>query len=139
MTTFLYNIVLSSGSDRMAQIDPHGWTLTFISVSVVFLALLILYGLYSLSGGLFSGSIKFKAKPKTAKACKGEDAAVAAAIALALDAEINGTETEVAIATALHLYLNDAVHDIEPGIITIKRSQSDWSLKSRNFRKSPRQ
>ena len=36
----------------MAQVDPHGWTLTLISVSVVFIALIILYFLYSLSGSI---------------------------------------------------------------------------------------
>ncbi len=135
MTTFLYNIILGAGSDRMAQTDPHGWTLTLISVSVVFIALLILYGLYSLSGSIFSGKINLKRKPVPVAA--KDDEAVAAAIALALDAELNGSETEVAIATALHLYLSEAVHDIEPGIITIRGNKSDWNLKSRNFRKSP--
>ena len=52
MTTFLYSI-LTAGGDRMAQVDPHGWTLTLISVSVVFIALVILYFLYSLSGSIF--------------------------------------------------------------------------------------
>ena len=39
----------------MLQTDPHGWTLTLISVSVVFVALIILYFLYTLSGNIFSG------------------------------------------------------------------------------------
>ncbi len=47
-------------------------------------------------------------------------------------------ETEAAIATALHFYLSDAVHDIEPGFITLRRNPSDWDAKQLNFRKSPR-
>ena len=136
MTTFLYNLLLTAGGDRMAQIDPHGWTLTLISVSTVFAALIILYFIYNFSCNVFSG--KYKRKPKAPKAGKGTpDAEVAAAIALALDAEA-GSEAEVAIATALHLYLNSAVHDIEPGIVTIRRAASAWDDKQLNFRKLPR-
>ena len=139
MTTFLYNLLLTAGGDRMAQIDPHGWTLTLISVSTVFTALIILYFIYNFSGNIFSGKFKRKPKaPKAPKAGKGTpDAEVAAAIALALDAEA-GSEAEVAIATALHLYLNSAVHDIEPGIVTIRRAASAWDDKQLNFRKLPR-
>ncbi|MBQ9659849.1 MAG: OadG family protein [Bacteroidales bacterium] len=137
MTTFLYSLLpLTAGGDRMAQIDPHGWTLTLISVSVVFAALIVLYFIYNFSGNVFSG--KYKRKPKAPKTPKGEiDGEVAVAIALALDAEA-GSETEAAVALALHLYLSDAVHDIEPGIITLRRTPSAWDNKQLNFRKSPR-
>ena len=135
MTTFLYNILLTAGGDRMMETDPHGWTLTLISVTVVFIALIVLYFIYSFSGGLFSG--KFKRAPKPKKAVKGTpDAEVAAAIALALDMECSGDEY-AAIATAVHLYLNDAIHDVEPGIVTIVRKDSAWNNKELNFRKMP--
>ena len=136
MTTFLYNILLTAGGDRMMETDPHGWTLTLISVTVVFSALIVLYFIYSFSGGLFSG--KFKRAPKPKKAVKGTpDAEVAAAIALALDMECSGDEY-AAIAAAVHLYLNDAVHDVEPGIVTIVRKDSAWNNKELNFRKLPK-
>ena len=137
MTTFLYSLLpLTAGGDRMAQVDPHGWTLTLISVCTVFTALIILYFIYNLSGSIFSG--KFKRKPKAPKAAKGEiSGEVAAAIAMALEAEAGG-EAEVAAALALHLYLSEAVHDVEPGIITIRRTPSPWDNKQFNFRKSLR-
>ena len=136
MTTFLCNLPLTAGGDRMMQTDPHGWTLTLISVTVVFTALIVLYFIYNLSGHIFSG--KFKRAPKAKKAAKGApDAEVAAAIALALDMEQDG-DTYAAIATALHLYLNDSVHDVEPGIVTIVRKESAWNNKALNFRKLPR-
>ena len=136
MTTFLFSLLLTAGGDRMAQIDPHGWTLTLISVSTVFAALIVLYFIYNFSGNIFSG--KFKRKPKAPKAPKGAvSGEVAAAIALALQADA-GSETEAAIATALHLYLSDAVHDVEPGIITLRRTPSAWDNKQSNFRKTPR-
>ena len=62
---------------------------------------------------------------------------MAAAIALALEAEAGG-EAEAAVAMALHLFLSDAVHDIEPGIVTIRKASSAWDDKQLNFRKLPR-
>lgn len=138
MTTFLYSLLLTAGGDRVAQTDPHGWTLTLISVTVVFSALIVLYFVYSLSGNIFSGKFKRAPKPKKKRAAtSGESAEVAAAIALALDME-NGGDTYAAIATAVHLYLNDNVHDVEPGIVTIARKESAWNNKALNFRKLPR-
>ena len=129
-------MLLTAGGDRMMETDPHGWTLTLISVSVVFAALIVLYFVYSLSGNIFSG--KFKRAHKAKKAAKGTpDAEVAAAIALALDME-NGGDVYAAIATAVHLYLNDSVHDVESGIVTIVRKDSAWNNKTLNFRKLPR-
>ena len=136
MTTYLFNLLLTAGGDRMMETDPHGWTLTLISVSVVFAALIVLYFVYSFSGSIFSG--KFKRAPKPKKAAKGTpDAEIAAAIAVALDMENSG-DVYAAIATAVHLYLNDAVHDVEPGIITIARKESGWNNKELTFRKLPR-
>ena len=133
MTTFLCNLLLTAGGDRMMQTDPYGWTLTLISVTVVFSALIVLYFVYSLSGNIFSG--KFKRAPKKVKGTPDDE--VAAAIALALDMEQDG-DVYAAIATAVHLYMNDAVHDVEPGIITITRKESGWNNKALNFRKLPR-
>ncbi len=124
----------------MAATDPHGWTLTLISVSVVFVALIILYFVYSLSGGIFSGKFKSRKKPRKSRS-KDQDL-VAAAIALALDAELSGIDpqTQAAIALALHLSLNDSVHDVEPGFITIDRTSGpEWASRQLNFRKSPKQ
>ena len=128
--------------ELMKERDPHGWILTVVSVSVVFCALALLWFLFWV---LFDRP----AKKKTASAAPGmtkgkrpvipsdsEESEVAAAIALALDMETGG-DTYAAIATAVHLYLADTVHDIEPGIVTIRRSESAWNNKSLNFRKSP--
>ena len=142
----------ASKSDQMADRDPHGWILTFVSVGVVFSALAILWFLFIL---LFDRPAKRKDSfvagapqndktvfPSVAKESvrKGHtpDAEVAAAIALALDMENSG-EIYAAIATAVHLYLSERVHDIETGIITIRRSEgSAWNAKGLNFRKLPR-
>ena len=134
MTTFLFSI-LTAGGDRMAQTDPHGWTLTLISVSTVFAALIVHYFIYNFTGNLMSG--KYKRKPKAKKVKGTPDAEIAAAIALALDMEQDG-DTYAAIATAVHLYLSESIHDVEPGIITIQKQPSAWTNKSLNFRQLPR-
>ncbi len=134
MTTYLFNFALTAGGDRMMQTDPHGWTLTLISVTVVFAALIVLYFIYTFSGSLFSGKIKLPRKPGKKASANAE---VAAAIALAIDMECSGDEY-AAIATAVHLYLSDTVHDVEPGFITIVRSESSWNNKALTFRNLPR-
>lgn len=131
MTTSLCNIFipLVTGAEKMAKTDPHGWILSLIAVCVVFSALIILFCIYSLSGAFFSGKIKFKKGKKAPK-----NAEVAAAIALALQEECSDA-TPAAIALALELETSSQAHDIEPGIITIKHSQSAWNTPV--FRKSP--
>ena len=130
----------ASRGEIMKERDPHGWILSITSVSVVFSALAILWFLFWF---LFDRPAKKKAQPKPAKPVKNApkggapDQEVAAAIALALDMENSG-DVYAAIATAVHLYLNDAVHDVEPGIVTIRQSSSGWANKALNFRKLPR-
>ena len=136
-----------SKGELMKERDPRGWILTIVSVSVVFCALALLWFLFWL---LFDRTAKKKAaasaaagKTKAAGRKKitlsdSEESAVAAAVALALDMEAGG-DTYAAIATAVHLYLGDAVHDVEPGIVTLVRKPSAWDNKSLNFRKLPRE
>lgn len=108
-------------SADMLEKDPHGAIITLVSVTVVFIALVILYFAYTLIGKISSGQFKLPERKRKYKASKGSpDAEIAAAIAMALDQEING-EAYAAIGLALHQYLNDTVHDMESYIITIKR------------------
>ena len=155
MTPLYIILEMTEGAKRVSQTDPHGWILTLISVCVVFTALLILYGIYTLIGKAASNTEDapvpsrklIRAEKKRLQAAErqqlltagqGAPDEVAAAITMALQAEL-GSETEVAIATALALYLGSGVHDVEPGIITIKRATpSAWSNKALTFRKYPR-
>lgn len=136
--------------ELMKERDPHGWILSVVSVSVVFSALAILWFLFWLlfdrparkaaKAGDASTTLsmtKGKQEKRAVIPSESEESQVAAAIALALDMETDG-DTYAAIATAVHLYLNDAIHDVEPGIVTIRRSESAWNNKSLNFRKLPR-
>ena len=121
----------------MAETDPHGWTLSLIAVTTVFTALVVLYVIYSCIGKASQKGMPRMPRVKKRKSGKYPDADTAAAIAMALDAEMGG-EVNAAIAMALHLYLNDAVHDVEPGIITFTPRQTAWNDKTLTFRKTPR-
>ena len=129
-------------AESLWQTDPHGWTLTLIAVSTVFICLIILLFIYSFSGNIFSGKYK-KAREerkaaKMAKAVKKPtgkvDDEVATAIAMALQMN-GGDEVNAAIATALHLYLSNNSHDGGPFVLTIKPCQSAWGNKMLNLRK----
>lgn len=132
-TPGIYNAdgVGQTKAEHIAEVDPHGWTITIVSVSVVFGALLLLFIAYTIVGRICTTDFKkyfaaFRKKfKKGGKAGKGNadvDNEVAAAIALAL--KLNGSdETEAAIALALHLYLSESVHDKESYRITIRRKR----------------
>ncbi len=123
---------------ELARTDPHGFTLTIIAVSAVFLGLIILCFIYTLSGNIFSG--KYKKAPKQKKVAavskvSGKvDGEVATAIALALQMN-GGDEVYAAIATALHLHISCNSHDGGPFVLTIKPCQSAWGNKMLNLRK----
>lgn len=124
----------ASGGELMKERDPHGWILSVTSVSVVFSALALLWFLFWL---FFDRPAKKKAQPAKKVAKGTPEGEVAAAIALALDMEQDG-DVYAAIATAVHLYLSNSVHDVEPGIVTITRTQSGWKNKALSFRQLPR-
>ena len=109
-------------SAEMADKDPHGAIITLVSVSVVFIALIVLYFAYTFIGNISSGKVNLPKKRDKTKNVKSEgpSAEAAAAIAMALDQEFNG-EAYAAIGMALHQYFNDTVHDNESYIITIRR------------------
>ena len=129
---------ITAKAESLWQTDPHGWTLTLIAVSAVFLGLIILFFIYNFSGNIFSGKYKKAPKEKKVKAVKKAsgkvDGEVATAIAMALQMN-GGEEVYAAIATALHLHLSCSTHDGGPFILTIKPCQSAWGNKMLNLRK----
>lgn len=90
-------LTVSSKSAELADKDPHGLIISLVSITMVFLSLLILFVAYTIIGRLTSGRVK---RPKT----KPED-----------------EEAYAAIGMAMHQYLNEVIHDNESYTITIKR------------------
>ena len=135
--TYNGDVDAKTNSQIMKEKDPHGWVLTLISVSVVFIALIILAFIF----GWIGDASKRAAAPKQDKK-QGKSGnmtpEVAAAISMALTQEFGG-EVYAAIAMALDDYLGGGVHDEESFVITIRPSQTgNWNDKSQNFRQSPR-
>lgn len=128
----------TTGAQELAQTDPHGLTLTLVSVLVVFSALLLLWFIFTM---LFQHKKRPAAEAKQLKAPARTTGSLspetAAAISMALDAEFGG-EVHAAMGLAMHEYLEGCVHDNESFVLTIRRSQSAWNDKSRNFRQLPR-
>ncbi len=122
-----------SKAQKMSRLDPHGFILAITSISVVFCALAILWGLFN---SLFSPK-KPKA-PKVKKAPAGSlSPEVAAAISLALEQELGG-EVYAAIGLALDQYLNECVHDSESFVLTYRMQPSAWNRKGQTFRQLPK-
>lgn len=90
---------------HMAQVDPHGWIITLVSISLVFLVLLLLCVVYTISGYYFTHRhVLHKHSHQLRKESSISD------------------EEAAAVAAALNAYFAETgSHDRESGIITIKR------------------
>lgn len=117
MTTFLYSL-LTAGAERMAASDPHGFTLTIISVSVVFSALLILFCIYSLAGYILSGRMARTIEVTRQRRRMRKESNVSVREVIYAD----NSEIAAVIAVAIQKYLDETVHDHESYVITIKRN-----------------
>lgn len=121
MMPLLILLDVAAKAAQMAERDPHGWIMSLVAVSVVFLSLFILQYCYRFIGWLNkreSGEKKVTAS--VGKKGKTADAEVAAAIATALTLDSSG-EVQAAIALALDRYFSESIHDRESYIITIRR------------------
>ena len=109
MTTFLF-----SATSAISQ----GWTLTLVSVSVVFSALLLLFLIYSLSGYVLSGRMARAITITRQRRRQRKETTVSVKT-------VDNSEIVAAIAVALQLFLDETVHDQESYVITIKRNSHE--------------
>ena len=106
--------------------DPYGIVMAIIAMSVVFVALIMLYLTFKNLAKLYSRGTK-KKNATIKKAGEQEEE------------EISG-EINAAIALALHLYRSQ-LHDNEDPIITMRkvtRTYSPWSSKIYGLTRAPR-
>ncbi len=120
--------IITSG-DKFLVMDPYGIGMAVIAMSVVFGALMLLYGVFKNTKKLYSIDLKtlFSKKQKESVPVK------------ATHEEISG-EVNAAIALGLHLYVSE-LHDHEDAVLTIKkvaRTYSPWSSKIYGLRNLPR-
>ena len=115
-------------AEAFGEMDPSGIMMTFIAMSVVFTALILLYLTFKYVSKLYS--IDIKSRVKKSKTDKKETVAP----------EDIPSDINVAIAMALHLYMSE-LHDKENTKITIKnmaKSYSPWSSKIYGLRQVPK-
>ena len=126
------NVILDSeaAAQRFKQFDPYGMIMAITAMSVVFVALILLYVVFKNIGRASINSGRRKAE----KAGVAPDV-----VAVAQDAP---GEVYAAIAAALHFYFQqEEAHDIENTILTINkvtRAYSPWSSKIYGLREAPR-
>ncbi len=115
MTSQLLTSVSAGGPDSLA------WTIVTVGLSIVFLSLLIIY-LFFRYALTFILNFRFRVFARK----KGIDPAVAGTAKTMMSGEVNA-----AIAMALYFYYEE-FHDVESGVVTIKRvskNYSPWSSK----------
>ena len=108
--------------DKMKSMDPYGWILALTAMSVVFLALILLYFIFKAIG-----NANIKAGKKRSAASVGTD------VHQSEYGEVPG-EVYAAIATAMHLYNEDSF------VVTLHhtdRTYSPWSSKIYTLRETP--
>ncbi len=124
-----YTGVKVTAGEKFVLLDPYGIGMAVIAMSVVFLALILLYLIFKHTKGLYTLDMKTLFRKK-------DPAVIAAPVSRE---EISG-EVNAAIAMALHMYVG-ALHDHEETVLTIKRvarTYSPWSSKIYGLRNVPR-
>jgi len=117
---------------RFLEHDPIGAGMSITAMSVVFVALIILYGVFRLIG---SHNIKRNKK----NALKAQGLSVEKVKESTVVPGEGTAEIYAAIAMAMYLYHNE-IHDEESAILTIdkvKRNYSPWNSKIYTLRQTP--
>jgi len=118
---------------KLKRDDPHGFGITVLSMGIVFFCLALLYVFFYLFG-LFimknrkTRKSKYSEYPtivikKDEKPSISQDETAIAVATLALNEEMS---TYMAVISMALKQYQDDVHDIEPGIITIKPHHTAW-------------
>lgn len=127
---------INSGAEKepasvvFKKADPYGVIMAFTAMSVVFLALILLYVAFKLVG---NNSIR-RNKQRAVETAEKEGVEITSQ-------EDSNAEQLAAIAAALHTYLEESeVHDLENTILTISKvtkHYSPWSSKIYTLRETP--
>lgn len=107
-------------------IDSLTWTVVIVGIGIVFLSLLIVYLFFRY---ILTFILNFRLRNFARK--RGIDPASAGTTKTMMSGEVNA-----AIAMAIYLYHNE-LHDVESGVITIRRASknySPWSSKLYNMK-----
>lgn len=126
--------ISSSKVENLQKMDSTGLIMTFVSVAVVFLALALLYIVFSLLGKVMQRPVNVKKKESASPQKKAQDVDIA--ISMALSQHLSSqSEDIVAISMALNEHLKMSLHDYQDMRLTIKRKSSQWNNKVFGLRK----
>jgi len=120
--------VITAG-DEFVLMDPYGIGMAVIAMSVVFIALMLLYLVFKNVPKIYNVDLKALLKKPVKEV----------AISAPVKQDVSG-EVSAAIALALNMYVSQ-YHDHEETVLTIKKvasAYSPWSSKIYGLRKSPR-
>ena len=124
-----------SKAARLEKADPHGALMAFTAMSVVFLALILLYLIFKNVGNYSIRKSKQRESRATGTPVSSKGSAAGSS------SHEPSAEVYAAIAMAMHLYREDSeTHDIENTILTIhkvSKSYSPWSSKIYTLRETP--
>ncbi|MFZ2287744.1 MAG: OadG family protein [Bacteroidales bacterium] len=107
-------------------LEPLTWTIVIVGIGIVFIALLLIYLFFRY---VLTYILNFRLRSFARK--KGIDPAEVHTVKTIQSGEVNA-----AIAMALYSYFNE-LHDVESGVITIRRvskNYSPWSSKLYNMK-----
>ena len=116
-------IYLTEGAQALDQLT---WTVVVVGIGIVFLSLLIVYWFFRY---ILTFILNFRLRNFARK--KGMDPAEVQTVKTLQSGEVNA-----AIAMAIYQYFNE-LHDVESGVVTIKRISrhySHWSSKLYNMK-----
>jgi len=119
----MYQFVITA---IVVALEPITWTIVVVGIGIVFMSLLIVY-LFFRYGLTFIMNFRFRSFARK----KGIEPAE-----LLTARTIQSGEVNAAIAMALYKYFNE-LHDVESGVITIRRvskNYSPWSSKLYNMK-----
>jgi hypothetical protein len=119
---------MSKAAEEFGKMDPSGIVMSLIAMTVVFIALALLYITFKYVAKAYNIDLKNRFRREKPGVQVPDEIE-----------EIPG-EVNAAIALALHLYRNQ-LHDMEDAVITIKnvaKVYSPWSSKIYGLRKSPK-
>ena len=118
---------------RLKQDDPHGFGISILCMSVVFLCLALLFVFFKIFGFVADRQKKIAKvqpiKPIIQTGKKIEEVRQITKNILQDGLETKGRDKEIYIAVismALMQYLED-VHDVESGVLTIQEHQTSWA------------
>jgi hypothetical protein len=123
-----YTGIIVTAGEKFVEFDPYGIGMALVAMTVVFIALVLLYLIFKNTRRIYGINLRkiFKKDEKIIPVIHEEH-------------DIAG-EVNAAIAMALHLYQSE-YHDHEETVLTIKkvtRTYSPWSSKIYGLRRSPR-